>query len=100
MLLYPIEGLQGLSEGEGLQALSILYGYTAARWEEEPPAGRGNATLRISAVRILCHIRTFNDEELIERCVAAVLAQTRSPDQLLIVDNASVYGRKRAGASR
>ena len=40
-------------------------------------------------MRILCHIHTFNDEEVIDRCVESVVAQTRPPDQLLIVDNAS-----------
>ena len=40
-------------------------------------------------MRILGHIHTFNDENVIEQCLGAMLAQTRPPDAILIVDNGS-----------
>src|SRR5437870_4255912 len=43
----------------------------------------------IRPMRVLAHIHTFNDADIIERTVAAVLGQTRRPDAVLIVDNAS-----------
>jgi GT2 family glycosyltransferase len=43
-------------------------------------------------VKILAHIHTYNDEDVIERSLAAVLAQSRPADKVLIVDNASTDG--------
>jgi rhamnosyltransferase len=43
-------------------------------------------------MRILGHIHTFNDEEVIERSLAALAAQTRPVDRILLVDNASRDG--------
>lgn len=43
-------------------------------------------------MRILGHIHTFNDENVIERCLGALLAQTRPADAILIVDNGSTDG--------
>lgn len=40
-------------------------------------------------MRILAHIHTLNDEDVIDACLAAVLAQTRPVDGVLIVDNGS-----------
>ena len=39
-------------------------------------------------MRILCHIHTFSDEEVIDHCGASVPSQTRPSDQLRIVDDA------------
>ncbi len=43
-------------------------------------------------MRVLAHIHTFNDADIIERTVEAVRNQTRPPDGILIVDNASKDG--------
>jgi len=43
-------------------------------------------------VRILGHIHTFNDEDVIERSVQALLEQTHPLDEVLVVDNASQDG--------
>lgn len=56
-------------------------------------------------MRILCHIYTFNDEEVIERCVEFVPVQTRPADQLLTFNNESravehLTERERAGAGQ
>jgi GT2 family glycosyltransferase len=40
-------------------------------------------------VRVLAHIHTLNDAEVIERAIEALGRQTRKPDAILIVDNAS-----------
>jgi rhamnosyltransferase len=40
-------------------------------------------------MRVLAHIHTFNDADIIDRTIESVLAQTRPVDGLLIVDNAS-----------
>ena len=40
-------------------------------------------------MRVLAHVHTFNDADIIDRTVEAVLKQTRPVDGLLIVDNAS-----------
>jgi GT2 family glycosyltransferase len=40
-------------------------------------------------MRILAHIHTLNDAAVIERLIAALHHQTRRPDAILIVDNAS-----------
>lgn len=40
-------------------------------------------------MRILAHIHTLNDEDVIERSVGAVLGQSHAVDQLLLVDNGS-----------
>ncbi len=43
-------------------------------------------------MRVLVHIHTFNDADIIDRTVDAVQHQTRPPDGILIVDNASTDG--------
>ena len=40
-------------------------------------------------MRILGHIHTFNDEEIIDRTVQALLDQTYPVDEIVLVDNAS-----------
>jgi glycosyltransferase involved in cell wall biosynthesis len=40
-------------------------------------------------MRVLAYIHTFNDADVIERMIAAVLRQTRVVDEILVVDNAS-----------
>jgi GT2 family glycosyltransferase len=39
--------------------------------------------------RVLCHIHTFNDEDVVEACLGAALSQTRPPDELVVIDNCS-----------
>ena len=39
-------------------------------------------------MRVLAHIHTFNDADIIAATLAAVRHQTRPPDGILIVDNA------------
>ena len=48
-----------------------------------------NAT---KSMRILAHIHTFNDEDVIAQSVRAIAAQTRPVDEILIIDNASTDG--------
>jgi rhamnosyltransferase len=43
-------------------------------------------------MRVLAHIHTFNDADIIDRTIETVLRQTRPVDGLLIVDNASGDG--------
>jgi len=43
-------------------------------------------------MRVSVHIHTFNDDDIIDRMLDAVLHQTRPPDAVLIVDNASKDG--------
>jgi GT2 family glycosyltransferase len=43
-------------------------------------------------MRILGHIHTFNDEDVIDRSLQALLDQTYRLDEILIVDNASTDG--------
>ena len=43
-------------------------------------------------MRILAHIHTFNDADIIDRTIEAVLRQTRPVDGILVVDNASTDG--------
>lgn len=40
-------------------------------------------------MKILAHVHTLNDEDVIDACLAALLAQTRPVDGVLIVDNGS-----------
>jgi len=40
-------------------------------------------------MRVLAHIHTFNDADIIDRTIASVLKQTRPVDDILVVDNAS-----------
>ena len=40
-------------------------------------------------MRILAHIHTFNDEDIIDATIAAVQAQTHPVDEIVVVDNAS-----------
>jgi len=43
-------------------------------------------------MRVLAHIHTFNDADIIDQTVEAILRQTRAPDAIVIVDNASTDG--------
>jgi rhamnosyltransferase len=43
-------------------------------------------------MRVLAHIHTFNDADIIDRTIEAVLRQTRRVDGILLVDNASSDG--------
>ena len=43
-------------------------------------------------MRVLAHIHTFNDADIIDRTIAAVRRQTRPVDDILVVDNASTDG--------
>lgn len=43
-------------------------------------------------MRILAHIHTFNDADIIDRTIDAMLRQTRSVDGILVVDNGSSDG--------
>jgi glycosyltransferase involved in cell wall biosynthesis len=40
-------------------------------------------------VRVLAHIHTFNDADIIDRTIEALLRQSRPVDGILVVDNAS-----------
>jgi rhamnopyranosyl-N-acetylglucosaminyl-diphospho-decaprenol beta-1,3/1,4-galactofuranosyltransferase len=43
-------------------------------------------------MRILAHVHTFNDSEVIDRALEAIRRQTRLPDAIVVVDNASTDG--------
>lgn len=43
-------------------------------------------------MKVLAHIHTFNDADVIQTTLGAVLGQTVPPDRVLIVDNASTDG--------
>jgi rhamnosyltransferase len=40
-------------------------------------------------MRVLAHIHTFNDADIVEDSLTALQKQTRKPDEMLLVDNAS-----------
>ncbi len=40
-------------------------------------------------MRVLAHIHTFNDADIIDRTIAAILRQSRPVDEILVVDNGS-----------
>src|SRR5271155_2197620 len=44
------------------------------------------------SMRVLAHVHTFNDAEVIEQALAALQRQTRPPDSIVVVDNASTDG--------
>ncbi len=43
-------------------------------------------------MRVLAHIHTFNDADVIDQTIEALRRQTRPVDGILIVDNASIDG--------
>jgi rhamnopyranosyl-N-acetylglucosaminyl-diphospho-decaprenol beta-1,3/1,4-galactofuranosyltransferase len=43
-------------------------------------------------MRVLAHVHTFNDAEVIDRALDAIQRQTRPPDAIVVVDNASTDG--------
>jgi GT2 family glycosyltransferase len=43
-------------------------------------------------MRVLAHIHTLNDDDVIDRAIEAILRQTRPVDGIVIVDNASTDG--------
>jgi GT2 family glycosyltransferase len=43
-------------------------------------------------MRILAHIHTFNDADVIQQALDALQRQTRQPDAIIVVDNASTDG--------
>lgn len=43
-------------------------------------------------MRVLAHVHTFNDADIIDRTIAALQGQTRPLEEILIVDNASADG--------
>ena len=43
-------------------------------------------------MRVLAHIHTFNDADIIDRTIGSVLRQTRAVDGILVVDNSSTDG--------
>jgi GT2 family glycosyltransferase len=43
-------------------------------------------------MRVLAHIHTYNDADIIDRTIESVLRQTRPVDGILVVDNASADG--------
>jgi len=50
------------------------------------------SSLATSRMRVLAHIHTFNDADIIDGTIAALRAQTRPVDGILVVDNASTDG--------
>jgi rhamnopyranosyl-N-acetylglucosaminyl-diphospho-decaprenol beta-1,3/1,4-galactofuranosyltransferase len=44
------------------------------------------------SMKVLAYIHTFNDADVIEKTIAALLRQTRAVDEILVVDNASTDG--------
>src|SRR5438132_9439705 len=40
-------------------------------------------------LRVLAHIHTFNDADIIDRTIAGILRQIRPVDEILVVDNGS-----------
>src|SRR6266481_8739480 len=40
-------------------------------------------------MRVLAHIHTFNDADIIDRTIAGILRQIRPVDEILVVDNGS-----------
>src|SRR5207249_3186734 len=43
----------------------------------------------LAAMRVLAHIHTFNDADIIDRTIESVRAQTHPVDEILVVDNGS-----------
>jgi rhamnosyltransferase len=53
------------------------------------PAVQAADDRRAASMRVLAHVHTFNDADIIDRTIEAVLRQTRPVDGILVVDNAS-----------
>lgn len=61
----------------------------------EPPAGRPVGAATPPADRCVhVVVVTYNRKTLLERCLDALLSQTRAPDAILVVDNASTDGTR------
>ena len=56
------------------------------------PGDETNCRLLSGFMRVLAHIHTFNDADIIDRTIEAVLLQTRPVNGILVVDNASTDG--------
>ena len=56
------------------------------------PGEETDCRLLSRLMRVLAHIHTFNDADIIDRTIAAVLLQTRPVNAILVVDNASTDG--------
>jgi rhamnosyltransferase len=46
----------------------------------------------LGSMRVLAHVQTFNDADIIDRPIEALLQQTRPVEGILVVDNASIDG--------
>ncbi len=57
-----------------------------------PSGDNAGGPSRVTTTRVLAHIHTFNDADVIERTVETVRHQTRPPDAIILVDNASTDG--------
>jgi GT2 family glycosyltransferase len=51
--------------------------------------GQKTPSSQMEAMRVLAHIHTLNDAEVIEQALDSLRRQTRPPDSIIIVDNAS-----------
>lgn len=51
---------------------------------------RGHDREILESMRVLAHIHTMNDEAVIEQALEGLRRQTRPPDGIIIVDNASI----------
>lgn len=55
-------------------------------------AGQGAISPVTSQWRVLAYVHTFNDVDIIDATIKALRKQTRPPDAILVVDNASADG--------
>ena len=49
----------------------------------------------LTTMRVLAHIHTFNDADIIDRTIESVLKQTRPVDGILVVDKRVVHSAMR-----
>jgi GT2 family glycosyltransferase len=60
------------------------------RWAAQYPAEREHR--RVAVGRIGALILTYNRKELLSRCLEAIAAQSRPPDEVIVLDNGSADG--------
>jgi rhamnosyltransferase len=90
----PILDITSMTGGErvpeaGLVAEAEPGGGTRAR---DGSAGQAESSVMTGRMRVLAHVHTFNDADIIDRTIAALRTQTRPVDGILVVDNASTDG--------
>jgi rhamnosyltransferase len=63
--------------------------FNATFFAKVQPGEKYSEDCSYKSMRVLAYIHTFNDADVIDQTIAALLRQTRAVDEILVVDNAS-----------